>query len=182
MPKRPLIAALAAVLLLAGGLLPLWVFEGREDDSAEGRAGRPRSMAEPAETPTGGARAEALTRLAAEIPAEQVSPIASELNAPRGTIQRDLEIVAAVLEAWRTNFPREGNPVGENHEITQALAGDNSLQFAFLSPRHPAINDRGELCDRWGTPFRFHQLSGSVMELISAGPDRRFATDDDVRR
>lgn len=121
-----------------------------------------------------------LARLRTEIGADAISPIAAELNAPEGTIRRDLEIVDHVLTAWRTNFPREGNPVGDNDEITLALAGDNRLRFAFVSPAHRAINARGELCDRWGTPFRFHALSGTCMEIRSAGPDRRFGTADDV--
>lgn len=115
------------------------------------------------------------------IPADSISPIANELNAPGGSIQRDLQILNEVFVAWQTNFPRQGNPVGENQEITAALTGANGLHFAFVAPTHPAINARGELCDRWGTPFRFHQLSGTQMEIRSAGPDGRFGTADDVQ-
>lgn len=107
-------------------------------------------------------------------------PIAAPLNAPNSTIARDLEVVQALFEAWRSNFPRDGNPVGENADITAALMGANPLGLALIPKGHPAVNARGELCDRWGTPFRFHQLSGSQMEVRSAGPDRRFATDDDA--
>jgi hypothetical protein len=107
-------------------------------------------------------------------------PIAAPLNAPDSTIARDLEVVQALFDAWRSNFPRDGNPVGENAEITAALMGANSLGLALIPQGHRAVNARGELCDRWGTPFRFHQLSGSQMEVRSAGPDRRFATDDDA--
>lgn len=106
-------------------------------------------------------------------------PIAAALNATDSTISRDLDILQQLFDAWRSNFPREGNPVGENAAITAALAGDNRLGLALIPKTHPAINDRGELCDRWGTPFRFHQLSGERMEIRSAGPDRKFATDDD---
>jgi len=107
-------------------------------------------------------------------------PIAARLNAADSTIQRDLEILDQVFEAWRTNFPREGNPVGENRDITRALSGTNRINFALIPAKHPSINTAGELCDRWGTPFRFHQLSGEQMEIRSAGPDRRFATPDDA--
>ena len=106
--------------------------------------------------------------------------MADELNAPDGSIQRDLQILNEVFEMWLTNFPRDGNPVGENAEITAALTGDNVHRFAFVPRRHRAINTRGELCDRWGTPFRFHQLSGRQMEIRSAGPDRKFGTADDA--
>jgi len=115
-----------------------------------------------------------------ESPAADHSPIADHLNAPDGTIRRDLEILNEVFAAWQTNFPREGNPVGENVEITAALAGDNPLHFAFISRSHPAINARGELCDRWGTPFFFHAMSGTQMIVRSAGPDKKLWTSDDV--
>ena len=108
------------------------------------------------------------------------SRVADDLNAPGGTIQRDLAILEEVFGMWLTNFPRTGNPVGENAEITAALTGDNPVKFAFVPRRHRAINTAGELCDRWGTPFRFHQISGWQMEVRSAGPDRRFATADDA--
>ena len=115
-------------------------------------------------------------------PLDGVSPLADSLNAPAGTIRRELEILDEVLAAWQTNFPHEGNPVGENAEITAALAGENKLRFAFVAPHHPAINARGELCDRWGTPFFFHALSGTQMEIRSAGPDKKMWTGDDVVR
>lgn len=108
-------------------------------------------------------------------------PIVAPLNRADGTIDRDLAVVNELLESWRTNFPREGNPVGENSDITAALTGDNALGLALIPKNHPALNARGELCDRWGTPFRFHQLSGERMEIRSAGPDRKFATADDAQ-
>lgn len=107
-------------------------------------------------------------------------PIAAPLNAPDSNIGRDLEIVRQLFEAWLSNFPREGNPIGENAEITAALMGENRLGLALIPRGHRALNERGELCDRWGTPFRFHQLSGTQMEVRSAGPDRKFATEDDA--
>jgi hypothetical protein len=107
-------------------------------------------------------------------------PVAAALNAPNSSIAGDLETLRNVFDAWRTNFPRDGNPVGENSDITAALTGRNRLSFALIPANHPAINGQGELCDRWGTPFRFHQISGEQMELRSAGPDRKFGTADDA--
>lgn len=111
---------------------------------------------------------------------EEDFPIIAPLNKPGSTIARDLDAVSGVLEAWRSNFPREGNPVGENADITAALTGGNRMELALIPKKHPAINAKGELSDRWGTPFRFHQLSGEQMEIRSAGPDRTFATEDDA--
>ena len=116
----------------------------------------------------------------AEIPAEPASRLADDLNAPAGTIRRDLEILNEVFAMWQTNFPHDGNPVGENAEITAALIGANPVHFAFVPKNHLAINARGELCDRWGTPFFFHQRSGTQMEIRSAGPDKKFGTADDA--
>jgi hypothetical protein len=106
--------------------------------------------------------------------------LADNLNASNRAIAGDLHILADILTAWRTNFPHDGNPWGENAEITAALTGRNALKLALIPPNHRAINARGELCDRWGTPFRFHQLSGTQMEIRSAGPDQKFGTADDA--
>jgi hypothetical protein len=107
-------------------------------------------------------------------------PIAARLNAPGGTVAADLAVLQELFDTWRTNFPREGNPVGENADITAALLGTNRLELALVPRRHPALNAQGELQDRWGTAYRFHQLSGERMEITSAGPDRRFGTPDDA--
>jgi len=112
--------------------------------------------------------------------ANERSILADGLNAPASTIQADIRILAGILEQWTTNFPAQGNPVGTNAEIIRALTGKNRLGLSLIPPDHPAINHEGELIDRWGTPFRFHQWSGTVMEITSAGPDRDFATADDV--
>jgi len=106
--------------------------------------------------------------------------LASDLNAPGKTAMDDLKAIDGVFSVWQTNFLHTGNPVGTNAEITSALTGHNSLHTAFISPKNAAINRNGELCDRWGTPFFFHQLSGTKMEIVSAGPDRKRGTADDV--
>ena len=71
------------------------------------------------------------------------------------------------------------NPIGDNEDITAVLTGRNALGFAFIPKDCPAIDASGELCDRWGTPYFFHQLSAQEMEIRSAGPDRKMWTDDD---
>ncbi|MSU47855.1 MAG: hypothetical protein EXS37_01965 [Opitutus sp.] len=135
----------------------------------------------PAETPPAKVPATPVSAAPAADPAVGgESHLADDLNAPGGTIQRDLEILNELFATWQSNFPRDGNPVGENAEITAALAGENSLKFAFMARSHRAINARGDLCDRWGTPYRFHQISGRQMEIRSAGPDRKFGTEDDA--
>jgi len=74
-----------------------------------------------------------------------------------------------------------GNPVGTNPEITAALAGNNPKGINFLKAEDGMrINGNGELVDPWGTPYFFHQLSGSDMEIHSAGPDGIMWTIDDL--
>jgi hypothetical protein len=34
--------------------------------------------------------------------------------------------------------------------------------------------------DRWDTPYFFHQMSASHMEVRSAGPDKMLWTSDDI--
>ena len=116
---------------------------------------------------------------AAAYAGEEPSHLADLLNAPGADIASDLRILDEVFAGYRS-ATHDGNPVGENADITAALTGRNALNFAFVPPTHPAISARGELCDRWGTPFFFHQESGTQMEIRSAGPDRRMWTADDA--
>jgi hypothetical protein len=74
-----------------------------------------------------------------------------------------------------------GNPVGTNEEITRALNGGNPKDVKFISEEAGLrINGNGELVDWWGTPVFFHQLSGTEMEIRSAGPDKKMWTSDDL--
>ena len=74
------------------------------------------------------------------------------------------------------------NPVGTNAEIVKAVMGDNLKQAKIGLPEGQGINGKGELVDRWGTPYFFHQVSKSEMEIRSAGPDREMWTGDDRER
>lgn len=183
------------VLLVVLAVAAFWWFRSRPiepqhpaksgSEVVRGPAAPGGTAGENVSTSPGGARGVRAAAAAGLPPpsAEELArdyPIAARLNTDRSNIAGDLEILQAVLDAWRSNFPRDGNPVGDNAEITAALAGDNRLGLKLIPPNHPAIDRDGRLCDRWGTPFRFHQLSGQHMELRSAGPDRRFATADDT--
>jgi hypothetical protein len=72
-------------------------------------------------------------------------------------------------------------PLGTNDEITHALMDRDTLGDSAIPASHPAIVS-GQLVDRWGSPWHFHQLSADVMEVRSAGPDRRLFTTDDVTK
>jgi hypothetical protein len=167
------------LLLLVLAIAAWWAWPRRGTAPAVVAAKQPVARADSAApTPASGAISRSAPATMASMQAD--FPIAAPLNAPTSTIARDLDTVRLILEAFRSNFPRDGNPVGENHEITAALTGENRLGLELIPKNHPALNDRGELCDRWGTPFRFHQISGDRMEIRSAGPDRKFGTADDA--
>lgn len=164
-PRRRLRLAVAALVGVAVWFA--WPRPAREPaarPAARPTAGAPRADRLRALPPTGEAR----------------SPLADQLNSPATDASADLRVVAVLLDAFRSNFPRKGNPTGTNDEITAALAGANPLGLVLLPPDHPAINAAGELCDRWGTPYFFHAESGTRMALRSAGPDRRMRTADDI--
>jgi hypothetical protein len=122
----------------------------------------------------------AVVRLPANISSgvEERSPLGNGLNAKSGAGMRDLQIVLNLFEHYREEF--DGFPVGEdNQSMVNALTGNNPERITFLPPDHPAINDRGELTDRWGSPFYFHLISRHAIEIRSAGPDQRIYTNDD---
>ena len=77
-----------------------------------------------------------------------------------------------------------GNPVGTNPvKSTSQLNGDNPKHIRTSSPPKRecrSINADGAMVDSWGTPLFFHQISGSEMEIHSAGPDKLMWTSDDL--
>jgi len=90
-----------------------------------------------------------------------------------------LDNVRHAIRDYRSMFG--GDPVGVNSEITAQLNGNNPKQATFIQPESGMrLDDRGELVDPWGTPYFFHQLSGTDMEIRSAGPDKRMWTADDL--
>jgi len=97
-------------------------------------------------------------------------------NIPPESVMDNLRIV---FHQYASMFG--GNPVGTNPEITAALNGKNPKGANFINPDEGMrINANGEMVDPWGTPFFFHQLSGTVMEIHSAGPDRIMWSPDDL--
>jgi hypothetical protein len=72
------------------------------------------------------------------------------------------------------------NPIGTNQEIMEAIMGGNPKGAMLGPPEGQTVNENGELIDRWGTPYFFHQLSKDRMEIRSAGPDRRMWNEDDL--
>ena len=110
---------------------------------------------------------------------KDVMEMLDDLNGAAHETTVDLQLLHKAISSYHRIFQQ--NPVaGENREVVEALTGRNLHRLVFINPRHSALNKDGELLDRWGTPFRFHPVSRSLMEFSSAGPDRSFGTNDDV--
>ena len=103
----------------------------------------------------------------------------TETPAANIDITEDLNAVDATIRSYQAVHGE--NPIGSNAEITGALLGNNLKQIKLEVPAGSHVNGEGEMCDRWGTPYFFHQLSKTEMEIRSAGPDRRMWTGDDSR-
>lgn len=111
------------------------------------------------------------------VPAPAGTAFAPEITTM--TPETVLENVRSAIRNYGQRF--DGNPVGNNAEITRALGGENPGQVNYLSgDAGLRVNENGEMIDAWGTPFFFHQLSGTVMEIHSAGPDKKMWTADDL--
>lgn len=105
-------------------------------------------------------------------PAKPITP------ADRENTSRVIDNIQFALRDYRTAIG--GNPVGSNAEITSSLLGNNLKQVKIPLPDGVTVNGLGEMCDPWGSPYFFHQQSGTKMEIRSAGPDRKMWTPDDV--
>ena len=109
------------------------------------------------------------------VPSVPVAPTPESSSLPPATI---LDNMRVTIRSYGLMFG--GNPVGTNPEITKQLSGENPKQVNFLKADGNRVNSNGELVDSWDTPYFFHQLSGTQMEIHSAGPDRMMWTSDDL--
>jgi hypothetical protein len=93
--------------------------------------------------------------------------------------QEDLDMIESMFDQykWAYKFLPEG---GENRELVAALTGQNPKKVIFLQPGSVPMSAEGELLDRWGTPYHFHKISDQILDIVSAGPDRRLWSNDDL--
>jgi hypothetical protein len=110
------------------------------------------------------------------IPPDLPPPVEPIVISPEA--RRDIDNVQFVFRDYRARLG--ANPEGTNAEIMRKVLGANNAHVRFDLPEGQALNEKGELLDRWGTPYFFHQLSAKEMEIRSAGPDRKFYTSDDI--
>ena len=62
-------------------------------------------------------------------------------------------------------------PVGDNAEIAKALLGRTEKKILILAVRKSDLNNKGEICDPWGTPLQFYFSKNGVL-IRSAGPNK----------
>ena len=137
----------------------------RADQAATSPANPPTSPPVPSAPESGNNTAASMP------PAPATGPVSDQ------DVVTDLENVLFALRDFRSALGE--NPVGTNAEITKALTCGNLKQVKVPLPPGNQLNENGELLDRWGTPYFFHQISGTEMEVRSAGPDRKMWTADD---
>jgi hypothetical protein len=172
---KVIVATVIALLLLVLALWRPWESQNPPSlpsPTTEKAPSSPHDVAEEEEDP-----GPAVTPVAPPPPGPDLSALTpEELQRVRDAIDN----VQFVLRDYAIALG--GNPVGTNAEITAALRGDNLKQLKLDMPQGSSVNDSGELCDPWGTPWFFHQLSATKMELRSAGPDKKLYTKDDFVR
>lgn len=187
---------LALVLILLGAALVVWLLLARPPHPAPEAVPKSQTAQDAAVTnafsnasPAAQAAIENSFASATTTPAIPPSTTLVPVPAPAGpafapeittmTPETVLENVRSTIRNYGQRFG--GNPVGNNAEITRALGGENPGQVNYLSADAGLrVNEKGEAIDAWGTPFFFHQLSGTVMEIHSAGPDKKMWTADDL--
>lgn len=102
------------------------------------------------------------------------------LLAADGSPSEDLAALADLVTCYLQSGPgRDRHAIGFNEDLVTALTDRTLLGEAALPEVHPAIRS-GRLIDRWGTPWQVHPLAGDLIQLRSAGEDRRLYTTDDL--
>lgn len=107
----------------------------------------------------------------------EIQKLADRLTDHTQTPLNDLEIVNEFFDMYRKTFSQL--PVGSNEDLTAVLTGRNPLEGVLFPADSPMIV-KGQIVDRWGSPYWMHPNSGWHMEIRSAGPDRSLFTSDDV--
>jgi hypothetical protein len=105
--------------------------------------------------------------------------IARQLHTPDGDPEEDVSTLNDIMAFYRMIFAQ--NPVaGDNQSVMAALMGDNERGIVVFPADHPSLDGSGQLLDRWESPYFFHALSRTNMEIISLGPDQILGTYDDL--
>jgi hypothetical protein len=94
--------------------------------------------------------------------------------------KKDLNLMVTFLDSvFLLVKQRDTADYATNEDLVLFLQGKNSHQSPFLNQKSRALNDKGQLVDRWGSPLIFHPVSQKLLEIRSAGPDQKAYTEDD---
>lgn len=107
----------------------------------------------------------------------EIQKLADRLVEQTQTPLNDLETVGEFVDLYRKSFSQMS--VGSNEDFTAIITGQNPKKGVLFPPGSPMIV-KGQLVDRWGTPYWLHPSSGASLEVRSAGPDKNLFTPDDV--
>ena len=106
-------------------------------------------------------------------------PLAASLGTDRVPPEREPEVVLEILKAFKR--VNGAYPVAEdNASLVRLVSRDSPGGFQLLPTQHARYNQDGALVDAWGTPYFFHHLSRTAIEIRSAGPDKLLYTPDDL--
>ncbi|MEO1844642.1 MAG: hypothetical protein ABGZ37_10240 [Akkermansiaceae bacterium] len=105
--------------------------------------------------------------------------LAESLNDPEASAEDDLGVVEELIRNYQQRLSRVPTG-GLNEEIVGSLRGRNPWKLVYIGEENAELNEKGELLDRFGTPYYFHPISETRIDVRSAGPDRKFWTEDDV--
>ncbi len=106
-----------------------------------------------------------------------VIPAVRTVQQQKKAVIRDRAIqVSDALKQYRMEIGTY--PEGDNAQILKALMGDNPRRMVFFEPAavpksFDSFNDRGDLIDFWGTPYRFDLTDPKIPRVWSCGKDRR---------
>ena len=110
---------------------------------------------------------------------EQAIELANKLHSKNTPFEEDIQILDAIFGYYRMIY--KSNPVaGENFEVINSLTGKNRQKVVVFPINHPDLDEQGNLVDRWGTPYFFHAISATQLDIQSAGPDRERGSQDDI--
>lgn len=103
-------------------------------------------------------------------------PAIEDQSAAQAEVRRIHGLVANFLLVMKDpNRP----PLGDNRDLVRALTGHNRRGLVLVPTNDTSLRD-GQLVDRWGTPYWFHARSADAIDVVSAGPDRKLFTADDL--
>lgn len=94
--------------------------------------------------------------------------------------RNDVQTVSLMLESAFMLMKDQMPSFSGNQELVTILQGKNPSGMKFLSTSFPYLDQEGQLLDRWRNPLFFHRISGSMIDVRSAGPDGIMWNVDDV--